>query len=252
MFGAVAFVLLIACANIANLLLARGSSRGRELAVRVALGATRGRVIRQLLTESVLLAGIGGAAGVLFGIWAVDALVSLAPSSAPRVNEVGLDATVFAFAALLTLATGVVFGLVPALQSSRTDVTHALNDAARGGSGVAGRAVRRALVVAEIALALMLLTGGALLLQTFVRLQSADLGFNPENILVGFVNPPRASYDSSGQTPRLVRSAARKSVRAAGRAEGGAGIGASAQRRQRHQFQHRRTLRRRRRSPRHR
>ena len=195
-FGAVAFVLLIACANIANLLLARGSSRGRELAVRVALGATRGRVIRQLLTESVLLAGIGGAVGVLFGLWAVGGLVSLAPSSAPRVNEVGLDATVFAFATLLTLATGVVFGLVPALQSSRTDVAHALNDAPRGGPGVAGRAVRRTLVVAEIALALMLLTGGALLLQTFVRLQSADLGFNPENILVGFVNPPRVSYDS--------------------------------------------------------
>ena len=195
-FGAVAFVLLIACANIANLLLARGSSRGRELAVRVALGATRRRVIRQLLTESVLLAGIGGAAGVLLGIWAINALVSLAPSSAPRLNEVGLDATVFAFAALLTLATGVACGLVPALQSSRSGVTHALNDAARGGSGVAGRAVRRALVVAEIALALMLLTGGALLLQTFVRLQSADLGFDPENVLVGFVNPPRASYDS--------------------------------------------------------
>jgi putative ABC transport system permease protein len=195
-FGAVAFVLLIACANIANLLLARGSSRGRELAVRVALGATRRRVIRQLLTESVLLAGIGGAAGMLLGIWAINALVSLAPSSAPRLNEVGLDATVFAFAALLTLATGVACGLVPALQSSRSGVTHALNDAARGGSGVAGRAVRRALVVAEIALALMLLTGGALLLQTFVRLQAADLGFDPENVLVGFVNPPRASYDS--------------------------------------------------------
>jgi putative ABC transport system permease protein len=195
-FGAVAFVLLIACANIANLLLARGSSRGREIAVRMALGATRRRVIRQLLTESVLLAVIGGAVGLVFGIWAVSALVSLAPSSAPRVDEVGLDATVFAFAALLTLATGVAFGLVPALQSSRTDVSHALNDAARGGSGMAGRAIRRTLVIAEIALALMLLTGGALLLETFVRLESADLGFNPENVLVGFVNPPRVSYDT--------------------------------------------------------
>ena len=195
-FGAVAFVLLIACANMANLLLARGSARGRELAVRVALGATRVRVMRQLLTESVLLAGIGGVVGLVLGVWAVGALVALAPASAPRVNEVGLDATVFAFAALLTLATGVAFGLVPALQSSRADVTHALNDAARGGSGAAGRAVRRTLVVAEIALALMLLTGGALLLETFVRLQSADLGFNPENVLVGFVNPPRASYDT--------------------------------------------------------
>jgi putative ABC transport system permease protein len=139
----------------------------------------------------------------VFGVWAVGALVSLAPSSAPRVDEVGLDATVFAFAALLTLATGVAFGLVPALQSSRTDVSHALNDAARGGSGMAGRAIRRTLVVAEIALALMLLTGGALLLETFVRLQSADLGFNPENVLVGFVNPPRTSYDTAAKRHTL-------------------------------------------------
>ena len=195
-FGAVGFVLLIACANMANLLLARGSARGRELAVRVALGATRARVIRQLLTESVLLAGIGGAVGLVFGVWAVGGLVSLAPSNAPRVNEVGLDATVFAFAALLTLATGVAFGLAPALQSSRTGVADALKDAARGGSGMGGRAIRRTLVVAEIALALILLTGGALLLETFVRLQSADLGFNPENVLVGSVNPPRVSYDT--------------------------------------------------------
>jgi putative ABC transport system permease protein len=203
LLGAVAFVLLIACANIANLLLARGSARGRELAVRMALGATRGRVVRQLLTESVLLAGIGGAAGVVLGVWALDALVSLAPASAPRVNEVGLDATVFAFAAVLTLATGVIFGLVPALQSSHIGVAHALQDAARGGSGVAGRALRRTLIVAEIALALILLTGGALLLQTFVRLQSADLGFNPEDVLVGFVNPPRTSYDTAAKRRTL-------------------------------------------------
>ncbi len=199
-FGAVAFVLLIACANIANLLLARGSGREREISVRMAMGATRGRVIRQLLTESMLLAGIGGAAGMLSGMWAVDALVSLAPATAPRLSEVGLDGNVFAFAALLTLATGVVFGLAPALQSSRADVTHTLNDAARGGSGVAGRTIRATLVVVQIALALMLLTGGALLLQTFVRLQSADLGFNPENVLVGFVNPPRTSYDTQAKT----------------------------------------------------
>ena len=193
-FGAVVVVLLIACANIANLLLARGSSRERELAVRMALGATRRRVIRQLLTESVLLASIGGVAGVLLGVWAVDALVSLAPSSVPRLNEVGLDPAVFAFATVLTIATGLLFGLMPAVQASQRDVAHALNDAARGGSRVAGRALRSALIVAEIALALVLLTGGALLMQTFVRLLSADLGFNPENVLVGFVNPPRTSY----------------------------------------------------------
>jgi putative ABC transport system permease protein len=196
-FGAVVVVLLIACANIANLLLARGSARERELAVRMALGATRRRVIRQLLTESVLLASIGGIAGLLLGVWAVDALVSLAPSSVPRLNEVGLDPTVFAFAAALTIATGLLFGLMPAVHASQRDVARALNDAARGGSGVAGRALRSALVVAEIALALVLLTGGALLMQTFVRLLSADLGFNPENVLVGFVNPPRTTYKTA-------------------------------------------------------
>jgi putative ABC transport system permease protein len=196
LLGAVAFVLLIACANIANLLLARGSSRGREIAVRVALGAGRGRVVRQLLTESLLLAGIGGAAGLLLGVWGVDALVALAPSNAPRVDEIGLDATVFGFAALLTIVTGVLFGLAPALQTSRMDVSHALKDAARGSSGSGGRTMRRGLIAAEIALAVMLLTGGGLLLQTFVKLQSADLGFNPANVLAGLVNPPRTNYDT--------------------------------------------------------
>jgi putative ABC transport system permease protein len=199
LFGAVAFVLLIACANIANLLLARGSARGRELAVRVALGAGRGRVVRQLLTESLLLAAIGGAAGLLIGVWAVDALVAMAPANAPRVEEIGLDRTVFAFAALLTVVTGVLFGLVPALQSSKTEVTGALKDGARGGSGSSGRTLRRTLIAVEIALALMLLTGGGLLLQTFVKLQSADLGFNPENVLAGFLNPPRTSYDTAAK-----------------------------------------------------
>jgi predicted permease len=196
LLGAVAFVLLIACANIANLLLARGSARGRELAVRAALGAGRARVVRQLLTESLLLAAMGGTAGLLLGAWAVDALVAIAPAGAPRVEEIGLDASVLGFSALLTFATGVLFGLVPALQASRPDVTIGLKDAARGSSGSSGRGLRRALIVVEVALALMLLTGGSLLLQTFVKLQSADLGFDPENVLVGYVSPPRTAYDS--------------------------------------------------------
>ena len=196
LLGAVAFVLLIACANIANLLLARGSARGRELAVRLSLGAARGRVVRQLLTESVLLAAVGGVLGVLIGVWAVDALVAIAPAGAPRVGEIGLDLTVFAFAALLTLATGLLFGLVPALHSSRADVTYALKDGFRGSSAAGGRRIRRSLIVAEVALALMLLTGGGLLLQTFVRLQKADLGFDPTDVLVGAVNPPSATYDT--------------------------------------------------------
>jgi putative ABC transport system permease protein len=199
LLGAVAFVLLIACANLANLLLARGSSRSRELAVRLALGAARVRVVRQLLTESILLAVLGGVGGILVGVWAVDALVSIAPASAPRVGEIGLDGTVFAFAALVTVITGILFGLAPALQSSRADVTHSLKDGARGGVAASGRAMRRGLIVAEVALALVLLTGGGLLLQTFLRLQAADLGFDARNVLVGFVNPPRVTYDTAAK-----------------------------------------------------
>ncbi len=197
LLGAVAFVLLIACANIANLLLSRGSARRRELAVRLALGARRARVVRQLLTESVLLAALGGVAGLLLGAWAAHGLVAMAPASAPRVEEIGLDPSVLAFAAGITLLTGVLFGLAPALQASRDDMARSLKEGTRTSAGAGGRALRRGLVVAEVSLALILLIGGALLLQTFVRLQAADLGFNPANVLVGAVNPPRTTYDTA-------------------------------------------------------
>ena len=196
LLGAVAFILLIACANIANLLLARGSARVRELAVRVALGAARGRVIRQLLTESVLLAALGGVAGVLLGVWAVDGLLSLAPDSLPRLDEVRLDAKVLAFASIVTVLTGVLFGLGPALQAARGGVTQSLKDGGRGAAGTGGGGLRRALIGLEVATALTLLTGGGLLLNNFVELQRTDLGFAAENILTGFVNPPRVSYDT--------------------------------------------------------
>lgn len=197
MLGAVGFVLLIACANIANLLLARGSARARELAVRVALGAGRARLVRQLLTESVLLSLAGGACGVLLGAWAVDALVAVAPRGAPRLNEVTLDATVFAFAAIVTMTTGVLFGLAPALQLSRGQASNSLKQGARGAGGTSAGHLRRVLISGEVALALMLLTGAGLLVQTFVHLQSADLGFEPDHVISGFVNPPRAAgYDT--------------------------------------------------------
>ena len=199
LLGAVGFVLLIACVNIANLLLSRASGRGREIAVRMALGAMRGRVVRQLLTESLLLASLGGGLGVLLGVWGVTGLIALAPDGAPRLNEVGLDGTVLAFAVLLTLVTGLFFGLVPALQVSRPELTPALREGARGSAGPAGQRARRMLIVAEVALALVLLVGSGLFLRTFLRIQSVDLGFNPENVLAGVVVPPQVKYRTDAE-----------------------------------------------------
>jgi putative ABC transport system permease protein len=201
--GAVAFVLLIACANIANLLLARASHRARELAVRAAMGAGRGRIVRQLVTESLVLAALGGVAGLVVGAWAVDALVALAPSNAPRLGEVALDRSVLLFTAVITVAAGILFGLAPAVQHARPDTSHLLKEGGRGMAGSGGSRFRQALVAAEVALALVLLTGGALLIQTFARLQSADLGFRTEGVLTGTVVPPRASYETGERMTAL-------------------------------------------------
>jgi putative ABC transport system permease protein len=197
--GAVAAVLLIACVNIANLLLSRASGRSGEIAVRRALGADRFRIIRQLLTESVLLAACGGALGALVGTWGVSALKALAPDGTPRIDEVGVDGRVLVFTAALSLVTGLVFGLVPAVHAARDRFASALKAGGRGQLGTGGGRVRRALVVAEIALALVLLVGGGLLLRTFVALQRVDLGFNPDRLMTGFVLPPPAVYRSDAQ-----------------------------------------------------
>lgn len=200
LLGAVGFVLLIACANVANLLLARGAGRLREVAVRAALGASRRRVVRQLLSESLLLALFGGALGTLFAQWGLSALLGLFPKNVfnvaiPRLDEIRLDAGVLAFTLLVSLATGLLFGLLPALQVSRVGLGEALQHATRGSGGVPpGQRLRSALVVAEVALAVVLVTGGTLMLKSFLKLQGSVLGFDPKGLLTARVLLPEYRY----------------------------------------------------------
>jgi putative ABC transport system permease protein len=184
LLGAVGFVLLIGCANVANLLLARATARDREMALRTALGGSRSRLIRQLLTESLILAALGGLLGLALAVWGTAALSHLAALHLPRAREIGVDWTVLGFTALAVLVTGIGFGLIPALQVSRPDLQSVLKDSGRGSSAGAPRArVRSALVVAEVAIALVLLAGAGLLLRSFERLLAVEAGFNPENLL---------------------------------------------------------------------
>jgi putative ABC transport system permease protein len=184
LLGAVGFVLLIGCANVANLLLARATTRDREIAIRTALGGGRSRLIRQLLTESLLLALIGGALGLALAVWGTDALGRLAALHLPRARDIGVDWNVLGFTGLVVLVTGIGFGLIPALQTTRPDLQSVLKDSGRGSSAGAPRArVRSALVVAEVAIALVLLAGAGLLLRSFERLLAVETGFNPDNLL---------------------------------------------------------------------
>jgi putative ABC transport system permease protein len=195
LFGAVICLLLIANANVANLMLARASVRGKEIALRSALGASRIRIIRQLLTESVLLAGLGGALGLLIAKWGTDALVAAVPQNIPRVNTIQLDGVVLGFTLLLSLVTGIVFGLVPAWQSSHVDLNTALKFGARGAGGAEGKhRVRNALVMTEVALALILLICASLLIQSFARLGRVDTGMRTDHLFTARIGLPGEAY----------------------------------------------------------
>jgi putative ABC transport system permease protein len=199
LFGAVLAVLLIACVNVANLLLVRSAAREGEVAVRTALGAGRGRIVRQLLTESLLLALLGGAAGAGLAVWITQGLVALAPPQTPRLEEVGIDGQVLLFTLIVSLVTGALFGLAPALQASRPDLVTALKEGARGSKGRAGTRARNVLVVVEVALAVVLLAGAGLLLRSFAHLQKVDLGFQPENAVTFSLALPDAKYSENPQ-----------------------------------------------------
>src|SRR6476660_7184924 len=194
LLGAVGLVLLIACANVANLLLARSAARQKEIAIRAAMGASRTRVLRQMLTESILLSAIGGIAGLVLSIWLTDVLMSMLPEGAPRLEQIGIDYRVLTFALGVSALTGVLFGIVPALQASKLDVTSALKEGGRSGEGHRRTSARSLLLIGEVALSLMLLVGAGLLIKSFLRLQEIRPGFNAHNVLVANLALPYPKY----------------------------------------------------------
>ncbi|MGH9929514.1 MAG: ABC transporter permease, partial [Pyrinomonadaceae bacterium] len=206
LLAAVAFVLLIACANVANLLLARATSRQKEIAVRAALGASRWRLIRQLLTESLLLSVIGGAIGLILSVWLTKLLISVSPANTPRFDEIKPDAWVFGFTLGLTVVTGIIFGLAPALQAARIDLNRGLKETGRTGSGGSrNKRLRGLMMVSEIALSFMLLVGAGLLIKSFMRLRNVSPGFSPDSVLTMRVSLLPAKYSTGEPRVQLLR-----------------------------------------------
>ena len=202
LLAAVAFVLLIACANVANLLLARASARGRELVVRAAVGAGRVRLIRQMLTESVVLALLAGTGGVIIARWGVSALLALAPDDLPRLSEVTVDLSALLFALAISLAASVIFGLAPAWHVSRVDLADGLRQGGKGSAlGVRGGWARKAFVVTEIALAVALVMGAGLLGRSLIALAQVDMGFKSDRLVVLKTVIPVSGRD---QFPRAI------------------------------------------------
>lgn len=209
LLGAVGFVLLIACANVANLLLSRAAAREKEIALRTALGASRMRIVRQLLTESLLLALLGGVLGLLVAWWGIGALVMISPPDLVNLQGVGINLTVLVWTLSIALATGIIFGLVPALEATRLNLNDALKEGSKGAGGQGSRnlRLRSVLVIAEVALALVLLVSAGLLVKSFVRLRKVDTGFKTENILTMVVRLPEAKYKEVQQLASFFRQA---------------------------------------------
>ena len=197
LFGAVGLLMLIACANVANLMLARATARQKEVAIRNALGATRFRIIRQLLTEGLAPALLGGTLGLLAGRWGIDWLIGLNKDAIPRSSEIGLDGRVLIFSLALSCAAGLLFGLAPALQVSRANSNQTLKEGTRGGTR--GNRVRSALVIGEVALSLALLVGAGLMFRSFIKLQQLKPGFEPSHLLTFRIAPTGADYETQEQ-----------------------------------------------------
>ncbi|HWN11671.1 MAG TPA: ABC transporter permease [Pyrinomonadaceae bacterium] len=210
LLGAVAFVLLIACANIANLLLSRATARQREIAVRTALGASRGRIIRQLLTESLLLSTVGGAIGFLLSLWLTKLLVAVSPPNTPRFEEIQPDARVFLFTFGLAILAGLIFGIAPALQASRMNLHERLKEGGRTGAGASNSRLRAFMMVSEVALSFVLLVGAGLLIKSFMRLREVTPGFNPDSVLSVRVSLPSAKYPKGEPRAQALRQTVEK------------------------------------------